>query len=197
MIILTLMIDPSIWRYFYVSDCLSSSVLTSSTLCAVLAEASMNIKPFSLANCSPSSVLTTLLCSRSDLFPTSIMVMFTLACCLASSNQLARWLNVSLLKDNMHYTIHSATLSIISKVHIILFTVASLLLKRQHNSIFWDIFERNYNNRLFVFSNEVIRLIHGFLKQMILTQNGSAKISIRYIAGCKLSFILRKCTSIA
>lgn len=78
--------------------------ITSSTFWAVLADASMNTKPFSLANCSPSSVLTALLWARSDLFPINIMVMFMLACCLASSNQLARWLNVSLLKNQIQFS---------------------------------------------------------------------------------------------
>lgn len=78
--------------------------ITSSTFWAVLADASMNTKPFSLANCSPSSVLTALLWARSDLLPINIMVMFMLACCLASSNQLARWLNVSLLKNQIQFS---------------------------------------------------------------------------------------------
>lgn len=72
--------------------------ITSSTFVEVFAEHSINIKPCSLANCSPSSVLTALLWAKSHLFPMSIMVMFAFACCLASSNQLARWLKVSLLK---------------------------------------------------------------------------------------------------
>jgi len=71
--------------------------LTSSTFCAVFADVSINTNPFSLANCSPSSVLTALLWAKSHLLPISMMVMFELACCRASSNQLARWLNVSLL----------------------------------------------------------------------------------------------------
>ncbi|KAF5814662.1 hypothetical protein HanXRQr2_Chr03g0113611 [Helianthus annuus] len=50
----------------------------------------MKTRPFSLANCSPSSVLTALLCARSHLLPMSITVIFAFACCLASSNQLAR-----------------------------------------------------------------------------------------------------------
>lgn len=40
-------------------------LLTSSTLAAVLAEVSINIKPCSLAKASPSSFLTSLLASRS------------------------------------------------------------------------------------------------------------------------------------
>jgi hypothetical protein len=48
-----------------------SEIFTSSTLAAVLAEVSINIKPFSFANCSPSSVDTALLCSRSLLLPIS------------------------------------------------------------------------------------------------------------------------------
>ena len=76
--------------------------LTSSTLWAVLADVSINTNPFSLANCSPSSVLTALLCARSHLFPISMIDMLELACCRASSNQLARWLNVSLLKRYIH-----------------------------------------------------------------------------------------------
>lgn len=75
-------------------------VLTSSTFWAVFAEASMKINPFSFANCSPSSVLTARLWARSHLLPISIIVIFAFACCLASSNQLAKWLNVSLLFIN-------------------------------------------------------------------------------------------------
>ena len=70
---------------------------TSSTFWAVLAEASMKIKPCSFANCSPSSVLTALLWAKSHLLPISMIVMFAFACCLASSSQLAKWLKVSLL----------------------------------------------------------------------------------------------------
>lgn len=71
--------------------------LTSSTFWEVLADASKNSSPFSLANCSPSSLLTALLLERSHLFPMSIIVMFGFACWRASSSQLAKWLNVSLL----------------------------------------------------------------------------------------------------
>lgn len=75
-------------------------LLTSSTFWAVFAEASMKINPCSFANCSPSSVLTARLWARSHLLPISIIVIFAFACCLASSNQLAKWLNVSLLMGN-------------------------------------------------------------------------------------------------
>lgn len=74
-------------------------LLASSTFWAVFAEASMKINPFSLANCSPSSALTALLWARSHLFPISMIVMLGFACCLASSSQLARWLKVSLLRN--------------------------------------------------------------------------------------------------
>lgn len=73
------------------------SEITSSTFWAVLAEASMNKSPFSFANCSPSSVLTALRWDISHLFPMSMIAKLGLACFLASSNQLAKWLNVSLL----------------------------------------------------------------------------------------------------
>ena len=63
---------------------------TSSTFWAVFADVSMKIKPFSLANCSPSSVLTARRCARSHLFPISMMVIFELAWLRASSNQLAK-----------------------------------------------------------------------------------------------------------
>ena len=36
-------------------------------------------------------------CSRSDLFPISMMVMLEFECCLASSSQEVRWLKVSRL----------------------------------------------------------------------------------------------------
>nr|GMD84226.1 hypothetical protein Iba_chr14aCG12670 [Ipomoea batatas]GMD87618.1 hypothetical protein Iba_chr14bCG17490 [Ipomoea batatas]GMD92594.1 hypothetical protein Iba_chr14eCG10650 [Ipomoea batatas] len=49
---------PSCIFLYIVEDVLINA---SSTFCAVLAEASINIKPCSLANCSPSSVLTALL----------------------------------------------------------------------------------------------------------------------------------------
>lgn len=78
------------------------SIITSSTFCAVFADASIKMSPFSLANCSPSSKLTARLWDRSHLFPTSIIVMLAFACCLASSSQLARWLKVSLLKSIWH-----------------------------------------------------------------------------------------------
>lgn len=85
-------------------------VLTSSTFWAVLADASMNIKPCSFANCSPSSELTALLWARSLLLPISIIVMFAFACCLASSSQLTKWLKVSLLNEQ-----HSHHNSLVNK----------------------------------------------------------------------------------
>jgi len=68
---------------------------TSSTLAAVLADVSKKTKPCSCANCCPSSDDTARRCSRSDLLPMSMMVMFELECCLASSSQEVRWLKVS------------------------------------------------------------------------------------------------------
>lgn len=79
------------------STCHIKTKLTSSTFWAVLADASKNKSPFSFANCSPSSLLTALRWARSALFPTSIIDMLGFACCRASSNQLAKWLKVSLL----------------------------------------------------------------------------------------------------
>lgn len=81
------------------TDC--QKLITSSTFWAVFAEASMKINPCSFANCSPSSVLTALLWARSHLFPISMIVMFAFACCRASSNQLAKWLKVSLLTKQL------------------------------------------------------------------------------------------------
>ena len=89
-----------IWEFCYkaLSNISAIFILTSSTFWAVLAEASIKIRPCSLANCSPSSVLTALLWAKSHLLPISIIVMFAFACCLASSSQLAKWLKVSLLQ---------------------------------------------------------------------------------------------------
>lgn len=72
-------------------------MLTSSTLKAVFAEVSMKIRPFSLANRSPSSVETCRLASRSHLLPINIIVMSGFPFCLTSSSHLVRWLNVSRL----------------------------------------------------------------------------------------------------
>lgn len=72
-------------------------ITTSSTLKAVLAEVSMKMRLFSLANLSPSSVETYLLASKSHLLPISIITISGLPFCLTSSNHLVKWLNVSLL----------------------------------------------------------------------------------------------------
>ena len=72
--------------------------LTSSTFAAVFADVSKKTKPCSVANCCPSSKDTARRCSRSDLLPMSMMVMFELECCLASSSQEVRWLKVSRLR---------------------------------------------------------------------------------------------------
>lgn len=92
---------------------------TSSTFCDVLADASRNKRSFSFANCSPSSLLTALRWERSLLFPTSMIVMFGLACWRASSSHPARWLNVSLLRLSSHTTvviIHNGILSYLCKL---------------------------------------------------------------------------------
>lgn len=79
-----------------------SSLLTVSTFAADLAEVSKKINPFSWAKISPSLVLTALRCSKSDLLPISMMVMFGFPFCLASSNHRPRWLNDS--RRVMSYT---------------------------------------------------------------------------------------------
>ena len=76
--------------------------ITSSTLKAVLAEVSIKMSPFSLANLSPSSYETCLRASRSHLFPISIIVMSGFPFYLTSSNHLVKWLKVSLLLT--HYS---------------------------------------------------------------------------------------------
>ena len=53
--------------------------------------------PFSTANCSPSSQVTARRCSKSALFPISMIVMFELECWRASSSHDVRWLKVSRL----------------------------------------------------------------------------------------------------
>jgi len=68
-----------------------------STLKLVLAEVSKNISPFSLANLSPSSVLTYLLLSKSALLPINITMISGFPFCLTSSSQRVKWLKVSFL----------------------------------------------------------------------------------------------------
>jgi len=84
----------------------NSRVNTSSTFWEFFAEASINIRPCSFANCSPSSVLTALLWARSHLFPISIIVIFSFACWRASSSQFLRWLNnvihLAIIKPKKH-----------------------------------------------------------------------------------------------
>jgi hypothetical protein len=71
--------------------------VTSSTLVAVFADVSKKMRPFSLANCSPSSLEIWRRCSRSLLFPISMIVIFRLPFCLASSSHRVKWANVSRL----------------------------------------------------------------------------------------------------
>jgi hypothetical protein len=70
---------------------------TSSTLAAVFAEVSKKMRLFSRAKASPSSLDTCRRCSRSLLFPMSMMTIDWFAFCRASSSHLVRWLNVSRL----------------------------------------------------------------------------------------------------
>jgi len=70
---------------------------TSSTLKAVLAEVSMNIRLLSRAKRSPSSVETCLLWSRSHLLPISMITISGFPFYLTSSSHLVKWLNVSRL----------------------------------------------------------------------------------------------------
>ena len=67
-----------------------------STLKAVLADVSKNMRPFSLANLSPSSELTYLRLSRSALLPISMTIISGFPFYLTSSNHRVKWLNVSL-----------------------------------------------------------------------------------------------------
>lgn len=72
----------------------------SSTLAAVFADVSKKMSPCSFANCCPSSNETARRCSRSDLLPISMIVMFEFECCRASSSHVVKWLNVSRLRSN-------------------------------------------------------------------------------------------------
>ena len=101
------------WILSYISRAVL--INASSTLAAVLADVSMKMRPCSLAKASPSSLLTSLLASRSLnkshvtllfslvrrmsylLLPMSMMTMLLLLCCLASSSQVVKWLKVSRL----------------------------------------------------------------------------------------------------
>ena len=109
----------------------SDSLLTSSTLAAVLADVSMNISPCSRANASPSSFCTSRRAKRSlktieyihrssrtrsqsikeayHLFPMSIITMFEFECCRASSSQLVKWLNVWRLHVERNRCVINAT----------------------------------------------------------------------------------------
>lgn len=88
------------WIFLYIS--LAVLMKASSTLQAVLADVSMNIRPCSRAKASPSSLFTSLRDSRSLLFPISMITMFELECWRASSNHDVRWLKVS--RRVMSYT---------------------------------------------------------------------------------------------